>query len=301
MEEKPKILITNDDGIHAAGLRALVQVLVATNQYEVYVSAPDSERSAVGHGILWQASNHATRVEIEGATAYGVQGTPADCASLGVSKALFPGLVPDLVISGINIGANCGYHVVYSGTVAGAREAFLQGFPSLALSYDWVAGKSDVQDFKKGAEACLPLINSVLAESRNKEYPKASFLNINLPTDVNRHKGYKLTKQGKCLINIGWKQITSSIQDGKSAMEITSVAGEELLSSFTPSQIPLTFKREVIGPAKPEEVDTDYGALQQGYISVTPLAALSPASVADQDYYEDWIQRVAESQASSSL
>ncbi|XP_068648900.1 uncharacterized protein [Aristolochia californica] len=301
MEAKPKILITNDDGIHAAGLRALVQVLVSTHHYEVFVSAPDSERSAVGHGILWHASHRATCVEIEGAIAYAIQGTPADCASLGVSEILFPGLVPDLVISGINIGANCGYHIVYSGTVAGAREAFLHGLPSLAISYDWVAGKSDVQDFKKGAEACLPLIDSVLAESRNKKYPKASFLNINLPTDINHNKGYKLTKQGKCLINIGWKQITSSIEDGKNAMEITSVAGEELLSSSTPSQVPLTFKREIKGPAEPEEVDTDYGALQRGYIAVTPLAALSPGGVNDQDYFKDWIQRVTEHLASSAL
>ena len=139
--DRPRILVTNDDGIDAQGLRALVQVLLSTNLYEVLVCEPDSEKSAVSHSITWRHAVAVKRVDIDGATAYAVSGTPADSASLGISAALFPS-IPDLVISGINIGSNCGYHIVYSGTVAGAQEAFINGVPSVSLSYQWVAGLS---------------------------------------------------------------------------------------------------------------------------------------------------------------
>ncbi|GMP77064.1 hypothetical protein CsSME_00033470 [Camellia sinensis var. sinensis] len=133
---RPTVMVTNDDGIDAPGLRALVRVLVSANRYEVFVCAPDSEKSAVSHSITWRNAVSVKEVEIDGATAFAVSGTPADCTSLGISKALFPS-TPDLVISGINMGSNCGYHIVYSGTVAGAREAFFNGVPSLSISYDW--------------------------------------------------------------------------------------------------------------------------------------------------------------------
>nr|GMD92105.1 5'-nucleotidase SurE-like isoform X4 [Ipomoea batatas] len=133
----PTVMVTNDDGVDAPGMRALVSVLVSTNRFNVLVCAPDSEKSAVSHSITWRHAIQAKRVhDIPGATAFAVAGTPADCASLGISKALFSS-VPDLVISGINMGSNCGYHIVYSGTVAGAREAFVNGVPSVSLSTGW--------------------------------------------------------------------------------------------------------------------------------------------------------------------
>ncbi|PNX78106.1 5'-nucleotidase surE-like protein, partial [Trifolium pratense] len=103
------IMITNDDGIDAPGLRALVNSLVATNLYNIQVCAPDSEKSAVSHSITWLHPIAAKKVHIDGTTAYAVSGTPADCTSLGLSKSLFP-TVADLVVSGINMGNNCGYH-----------------------------------------------------------------------------------------------------------------------------------------------------------------------------------------------
>ncbi|XP_077210252.1 survival protein SurE-like phosphatase/nucleotidase [Tasmannia lanceolata] len=303
---RPKILITNDDGINAPGLRALVQVLVSTNFYEVRVCAPDSEKSAVSHGITWLHALHANRVEIEGATAYAVSGTPADCASLGISKVLFPGSPPDLVISGINIGSNCGYHIVYSGTVAGAREGFISGLPSLSISYNWVGGQSNVHDFKIGAEACLPIINAILTELKNKTYPQGFFLNMDLPTDIANHKGYKLTKQGRSMIRIGWKQITSSKQGDTifSAlnMEVDSVAVPEMSSGSTPLQEHLLFKREVQSWQEfGGDEDSDIGALRKGYITVTPLGAISPPEVDAEAYLKDWIKRVAEYPSPSSL
>ena len=94
--DRSRILVTNDDGIDAPGLRALVQVLLSTNLYEVLVSALDSEKLVVGHSITWRHAIAVKRVDIDGAIAYAVSGTPADSASLGISAALFP-LIPDLV------------------------------------------------------------------------------------------------------------------------------------------------------------------------------------------------------------
>jgi len=130
------ILITNDDGIDAPGLRALVSSLVNTNLLNIFVCAPDSEKSAVGHSITWLHPIAAKQVHIHGTvSSFAVSGTPADCTSLGISKSLFP-TIPDLVrhsslfhyheisssvlmclvfiqqvVSGINRGSNCGYHM----------------------------------------------------------------------------------------------------------------------------------------------------------------------------------------------
>lgn len=186
--EKPTVMVTNDDGIDGPGLVALVHVLVSANRYNVLVCAPDTENSAVSHCITWRRPIAAKQVNIAaGATAFAVSGSPADCASLGVSKAIFPS-VPDLVISGINKGSNCGYHIVYSGTVAGAREAFFNGVPAVSVSYDWVEGKSHINDFTLAAEACLPIINAILVEIKNKTYPQRFFLNVDLPTNVANNK-----------------------------------------------------------------------------------------------------------------
>uniref|UniRef100_A0A804Q6A7 Survival protein SurE-like phosphatase/nucleotidase domain-containing protein n=1 Tax=Zea mays TaxID=4577 RepID=A0A804Q6A7_MAIZE len=125
----PVLLVTNDDGIDAPGLRFLVDRLVAAGRYRVLVCAPDTDKSGVSHCITWRPALRCKRVDIIGATAFGVS---------GISGKLFDGLVPDLVLSGINIGNNCGYHVIYSGTVAGAREAFLYGIPAIAMSYDCI-------------------------------------------------------------------------------------------------------------------------------------------------------------------
>ncbi|RVX22300.1 5'-nucleotidase SurE [Vitis vinifera] len=396
--DRPKIMVTNDDGIDAPGLRALVQVLVSTNLYEVLVCAPDSyrfrvdidlenlsfmdvelrlrelpytnsphaiscvlvasffrEKSAVSHSITWIHALAVKRVEIEGATAYAVSGllnyshfpllsgTPADSASLGISTTLFPS-IPDLVISGINMGSNCGYHIVYSGTVAGAREAFLNGIPSVSVSYNWVAGKSNVHDFKLAAEACLPIISAVLSEIKNQRYPERCFLNIDLPTDVVNHKvnfklaycsklypygdmdnaiiiikdrsismrlkeknllhfGYKLTKQGKSRVKMGWRQVTSNTQGRRVLSTMTMDANPEVCTEMDASPRSgehLLFKREVRGAPVLED-DTDYQCLLEGYITVTPLGALSPADIDCQAYFKTLVPGVLESSSSSAL
>ncbi|KAG6420130.1 hypothetical protein SASPL_116649 [Salvia splendens] len=295
--DRPAVMVTNDDGIDAPGIRALLHVLVSSNRFNVYVCAPDSEKSAVSHSITWQKALIARPVEIDGTVAFAVSGklqcTPADCTSLGVSKALFPS-VPDLVISGINMGSNCGYHITYSGTVAGAREAFFNGVPSISISYDWVGGKSTVNDFKLAAEVCLPIICGLLAEIKKKTYPQNCFLNVDVPTDVVNHKGYRLTNQGKTMVKMGWRQVTSESEGGKMlstmTMETNSSSGSE---SESPNlKQALAFKREVKG-SQVDNSDTDHSCLKEGYITVSPLGALTPADMDSRDFYKQWLPGVS--------
>ncbi|XP_020221296.1 uncharacterized protein LOC109803988 isoform X1 [Cajanus cajan] len=296
--KRSTILITNDDGIDAPGLRALVHSLVNTNLFNVLVCAPDSEKSAVSHCITWLHPIAVKQVNINGTTAFAVSGTPADCASLGVSKALFP-TVPDLVVSGINKGSNCGYHIVYSGTVAGAREAFFNDVPSISVSYDWIKGKSNLQDFTLAAQVCIPIISAVLVEIKNPSFPRRCFLNIDVPNNVANHKGYKLTKQGKSIIKMGWRQVTSETEGQKMSSDMTNT-DTETPKSFESSVSPehLLFAREVRGSVLDDD-DTDYRSLQEGYITVTPLAALSHAEVNCQTFFKNWLQSVPEPSPSS--
>src|SRR3954463_13830733 len=125
------ILLTNDDGIQAPGIVALWRELVSLG--EVHVVAPETVQSATGHGITLATPLLTSRVSIEnGFTGTAVDGRPADCVKLAVAKIL--PRAPDLVISGINAGANVGINVVYSGTVAAAIEGAFLGLPSIALS-----------------------------------------------------------------------------------------------------------------------------------------------------------------------
>ncbi|POO02184.1 Survival protein SurE-like phosphatase/nucleotidase [Trema orientale] len=301
--DRPTILVTNDDGIDAPGLRALVQVLVSADRYIVQVCAPDSEKSAVSHSITWLHPLSVKQVQIQGATAFAVSGTPADCASIGVSKALFPS-TPDLVISGINMGSNCGYHIVFSGTVGGAREAFFNGVPSISVSYDWVAGKSNINDYTLSAEAILPIIDAVLVEVKNQTYPRRCFLNIDLPTNVANHKGYKLTKQGKSIFKMGWREVSSDFQGGKMLSTMTMetyLEGPAEYDSPTVSADYRFFQREVRGTELDKEDDTDHRSLREGFITVTPLGAISQAEIESQAYFKDWLPRVAQCFSSSAF
>ncbi|XP_055813512.1 uncharacterized protein LOC129883001 isoform X2 [Solanum dulcamara] len=281
--DRPTVMVTNDDGIDAPGLRALVSVLVSTNRFHVLVCAPDSEKSAVSHSITWRNALSVKQVDISGATAFAVSGTPADCTSLGISKALFPS-VPDLVISGVNMGDNCGYHIVYSGTVAGAREAFFNGIPAVSVSYNWVRGKSNVNDFTLAAKACVPIISAILAEIKTKHYPQNCFLNIDVPTDVVNHKGYRLTRQGKSFVKMGWRQVTSEREGGNVLSTMTmEMNSSESTDARALKNVPLDhllFKRR---------------------ITVTPLGGLSPAEPDAVSFFQNWLPSVVDHYPSSAL
>ena len=125
------ILLTNDDGIHANGLDALYKKL--HHKHAITVIAPDRERSAVGHAITLHEPIRVNRIEIRDSfSGYSVSGTPADCVKLGILELM--DAKPDMVISGINPGANVGVNANYSGTVCAAREAAIYGIPAIAIS-----------------------------------------------------------------------------------------------------------------------------------------------------------------------
>lgn len=128
-----KILLTNDDGIQAVGLRSLYHALKRAG-HEVHVVAPVTEMSAVGHAVTLAAPLRVKTFTENGFSGQAVSGTPADCVKLGLTT-LLPS-APDLVVSGINAGANVGVDILYSGTVSAATEGALMGFPALAVSFD---------------------------------------------------------------------------------------------------------------------------------------------------------------------
>jgi 5'-nucleotidase len=128
-----RILLTNDDGIQAVGLRSVYKALKAAG-HDVTCVAPISEMSAVGHAVSLSSPLRVKEFRENGFEGLGVSGTPADCVKLGISTLLSH--APELVVSGINAGANVGVDILYSGTVSAATEGALMGYPALALSMD---------------------------------------------------------------------------------------------------------------------------------------------------------------------
>jgi 5'-nucleotidase len=177
-----RVLITNDDGIHAAGLKVLTRVARECFD-EVVVVAPTQERSGVGQAI---SLHRPLRVEPAGENAWAVSGTPVDCVLVALDH-LMADRLPDLVLSGINHGANIGWDIYYSGTVGAAREAAIQGIPAVALS---LVGPRPF-DFDALAEGPLrPLIERLAAAPHAPE----TLLNVNFPNPT--PKGTKATRLG---------------------------------------------------------------------------------------------------------
>jgi 5'-nucleotidase len=174
------ILLTNDDGIEAEGLEILEEVL--QDLAHIVVVAPDQERSAVSHGLTLRVPLNLKEVRPDH---YILNGTPADCVICAL-RQLFVQL-PDLVISGINHGANLGDDIMYSGTVAAAREASSHGIPSIAVSQ---AYDDKPISFKKGAAFVRDIVDAMLSNGLEGEL----CLNVNIP--VRKIKGMKITRQG---------------------------------------------------------------------------------------------------------
>lgn len=176
----PLLLVTNDDGIHAPGLKALAAALSPMGT--VFVVAPDREMSACAQSLTLK---HPLRAERVDERRFAVDGTPADCVNLALVK-LLPRR-PDLVVSGINRGANLGDDVFYSGTVGGAREATFFGVPGIASS---LASREDV-DYSHAAEFTARLARIVLAHG----LPERTLLNVNVPPGA--PSGAVITAQGR--------------------------------------------------------------------------------------------------------
>ncbi len=181
-----RVLLTNDDGIHAAGLLALYQEL--HGDHEVDVVAPETEMSAVGHAITLASPLRVQEVKKNGSFfGYGVSGTPADCVKIAVQELLTG--KPDVILSGINLGANVGVNVLYSGTVSAATEGAFLGIPSAAISLNT---RQD-PDFGFAARFSREVIRFIL-ETGLKH---GTALNVNIPAvPRDRITGVSITRQG---------------------------------------------------------------------------------------------------------
>jgi len=169
------ILISNDDGIHANGIKALSEELSV--DYDVYIIAPNQERSAAGHSITLNSPLRVEEIEAKYGSkrSWSVSGTPGDCVKIGVSAILAENEKPDLIISGINHGPNLGHDILYSGTVSCAIEGAMMNIPSIAISLN--SFKPSFEDLKFSAE----FISSLIPKLDRFKFPEKSILNINIP------------------------------------------------------------------------------------------------------------------------
>lgn len=182
---KPRILITNDDGIEAPGIKHLWKALV--DEFDVSIIAPSSEKSGTGLAITIRDPLHIAECDWGNKTrAWKVTGTPADCVRLGLSVILENR--PDLIVSGINRGSNAGRNVLYSGTVGGAIEGVLRNVPSIAFSCD----DFHDPDFETASKYVTPIVNYVLQHT----LPKGTLLNVSFPVSKDI-RGVKFATQGR--------------------------------------------------------------------------------------------------------
>jgi 5'-nucleotidase len=186
MVQTMRILLTNDDGIYAKGIEVLHAHLC--KDYEVVVVAPETEQSAVGHAITLTDPLRVKAVDRNGAFfGYAVKGTPADCVKLAINELVE--LAPDLVVSGINLGANVGINVIYSGTVSAATEGTILGVPAIAFSINSFRDP----DFEPAARFARLLVQQVGEHG----LPPHTSLNVNVPAiPESKIKGVRVTRQG---------------------------------------------------------------------------------------------------------
>lgn len=265
-----KVLVSNDDGIHANGIRALVERLAM--QYEVYVVAPDRERSATGHALTLHKPLRVDEVDmgLNVAAAYAVTGTPSDCIKIALNAVL--DVRPDVIVSGINHGPNLGADVLYSGTVSAALEGAINGLPSLAVSL--VNGYDKNADFRHGAE----FIANFIPEAVKVGLPPKSILNINIPAvGLSHMAGTKMTSLGIRMYTDTFEKRVDPrnqvyywlageiIDDSDESPESDVVALRNNLISISPVSMDMTnwrfleshrqaFDSTVISPRKPESV-----------------------------------------------
>lgn len=235
--KKPLILVTNDDGIFAKGIRTLVEEMA--NIGEVWIIAPDSPQSGMGHAVTIRNILRVDEVEydVAGVRAFACTGTPVDCVKLAVYRVL--DRKPDLLVSGINHGANSSINVIYSGTMSAAVEGAVEGIPSIGFSLLDLSANADFNASRKYVTA---IAKGVLENG----LPKGTCLNVNIPklseTDL---KGVKICRQA----NGYWSDAFDKRTDPGGG-DYYWMAGK------------------FVNPDKGE--DTDEWALEHGYVSVVP-------------------------------
>ncbi len=186
-----RILLTNDDGIHAPGIQAARRALSALG--EVFVVAPERQRSAAGHAITLHKPLRISPVTMaDGTNGFSTSGTPTDCVSLGYEIVMESNC--DLLVSGINAGPNLGWDLTYSGTVAAAIEGAVLGLPSIAISVASTHGPAESIDFGPAAEFLARLAPTAVAD----RMPKATLINVNVPAvSASELLGVTVTHQGR--------------------------------------------------------------------------------------------------------
>ncbi len=237
MAKKPLILVINDDGITAPGIRTLIEVMKTIG--DVVVVAPDSPQSGMGHAITINSTLHLEKVSKEdNLPEYSCSGTPADCVKLGIRQIL--DRRPDICVSGINHGSNASINVIYSGTMSAALEAGIEGIPAIGFSlcdYDWNA------DF----EVCKAPVKTITEQVLKNGLNAGVVLNVNIPkVDKKNLKGIKICRQARA----NWEEEFDKRQTpyGKDYYWLTG---------------------KFVNLDKGE--DTDQWALDNGFVSVVPV------------------------------
>ncbi len=238
-QSKPLILVTNDDGVAAPGIEALIAVMSEIGR--VLVVAPDKPQSAMGHAITINNTLHLNKISKEGdlITKYSCSGTPVDCVKIAVNEILKE--KPDLCVSGINHGSNAAINIIYSGTMSAAIEAGIEGIPAIGFSlldYDWNA------DF----EAIKPFVKKIALQVLEEKIKTDLILNVNFPKLPHQDiKGIKICRQAKAYWIEKFDKRRSPL-----GQDYYWLTGE--------------FINEEKGNA-----ETDEWALENGYISVVPV------------------------------
>jgi len=256
-----KILITNDDGFDSPALLALIEALKPIAQ--IITVAPTLEKSACGHSLT--LTKPLRFVELEPNFYKLDDGTPTDCIFLALHK-IYKDEMPDLVISGINIGANMGEDITYSGTASGAMEAVLQGVPAIAISQDFSEDTIEKKEwnYKLAQEAIVELVNKIF----NGSFPLSprKFLNVNIPAvSPSDSKGFKITKTG------------SRVYSNDAEVHLNPRGQEYFWIGLINHEW-----RETKGQM------SDVEAVKDGYISITPIH-LDMTSHKDIEDLEQWI------------
>ncbi len=236
--EKYTALLVNDDGYHSEGVLTMREFLIKAG-FNVFTVTPDRNMSGSSHSLTFTRPLKIAKLEKFENFYYIVDGTPADCVHLGY-HVILEGKKPDILVSGINTGPNLGNDIFYSGTVGAAREGTLLGIPSVAVS----PSSSKNPDYKTIAEVSLDIIKRVL----KKGLPEKTFLNITVPNlPKNKIKGYMITRQGRGAYK---EEIKKYISPSKEVY--WWIGGEESLKEKC-------------------EPGTDYTAVKEGFVSITPL------------------------------
>ena len=241
-----RVLLTNDDGIEAAGLQALRRALVKLPTVQLAVIAPDGNRSAMARSITTRRPLWVQEVDFEdGTVGYATDGTPVDCVRLA-RLGLIEGFEAELVVAGINHGSNLGDDITYSGTVAAALEAIVLGLPGIAVSQQ--SGSMEL-DFRAGSgfdfEVAATFTARLVAELQDVPLPSGTLLNINVPGAA--PGGVAVAKLGKRI----YRDELALVDEGAGGRRLYRIYGDA------------SFERD--------ETGTDLAAVAAGMIAVTPI------------------------------